>query len=159
MNYTIDNIIEYINSANEEAAAKAGYYAADAAFDLADEFGLGHAAESIEAHLEHLIEGGARFDEKEAGEVAARDFVRRALQDAEQELGEDATVAKAVAHVLGDDGSVFELAPAGDWAPAIDLDLVAEVAAEEYGGHKEDRRWVFADGSEVFWTDQWWDIK
>ncbi len=80
-----------------------------------------------EAHLQARV-AGAKFDFQAAAEEARRQIIERLLDDAEQELGSDSTIAERIAHILGDDGQNFVAVEAGDFVDEIGLTDLAKAA-------------------------------
>ena len=143
------------------AEAIAADYAASCGHDQADESGWGDAALAAEAALEVLRAEGAQFDPTVAGRKAAELLAKAAIADAEQELGEESSIAERVARAIGDNGQQFVLADGGDWVPAIRIEDLAAAAGgrHEVSPDRSCERWEFDDGSAIVACGGGWDIE
>lgn len=179
----IEAVVAAINAAKNGESAYTG-----SAETLAAEYAVRALEErdlqEVEARLEFLHESGAVFSFEEAGEIARNKLIQILLENAQQELGEEATMAQIVAHAAGEDGMRFEVVQAGRFLDSIRIYDLAEAGAErecarriwvdddQWSGHYEIEpvpcyridsataiRYAFPDGSAIVVIGDAWDIE
>lgn len=187
---TIEDIVAAINAAKSgESASYFGGTYTGSAETLAAEYAVRALEEvclkEVEAHIEFLHDAGAFFSFEEAGEIARNKLMQKLLEEARQELGEDATTAQVVARAAGEDGMRFKVVEGGDFLDTIWIHDLAEAAGakrecarrhwfedDAWSGHYELEpvpccridshtaiRYVFPDGSAIVIIGDGWDIE
>lgn len=145
---SIEEVVAAINAAkNGQPVPYFGGSYTGSAETLAAEYAVRALQEvclqEVEAHLDILVDAGAFFSFEEAGVIARNKLMQKLLEEARQELGEDATTAQVVARAAGQDGQQFKVVEGGVFLETIWLDDLAKAA----GAKREcaRRRWVEDD--------------
>lgn len=135
---SVEDVVAAINAANTGSAET---LAAEYAVRVLEEPDL----LEVEAHLNFLHESGAVFSFEEAGDIARNKLIKILLENARQELGEEATMAQVVARAAGEDGRRFKVVEGGDFLDTIWIYDLAEAA----GAERECARRIWVE------DDQW----
>lgn len=130
---SIEEVVAAINAAkNGQPVPYFGGTYTGSAETLAAEYAVRALEEvslkEVEAHLDFLHDAGAFFSFEEAGEIARNKLMQKLLEEARQELGEDAITAQVVARAAGEDGMRFKVVEGGDFLDTILIHDLAEAA-------------------------------